>query len=474
MENKFTTIDGKEVALEKATSSGTPHLGSYTVKGDYVIAPAIIKELLSVKKYKKTTFKNSVFCTSFLPVYGELTFEVVYEKNSVNSSALATIYLLENEYKVNGYLQNTIKTKIGEYIGDLEGFIEASYVKFNISILPVGESKNYKVSDDEKLQGYIVARQQFNNLLERISKEECDKIYEDYFTKRLEILNSLGSSFSKAVLDKFKSEYSKIEKYFLKEKDYRALSELLDKCIEDFSGTKLEYKDQEEEFQKKILPILTLFIREMEKANEKATKKAKNMLGRKDKEKIEDIVKQEESATPSKSNVGVDKSPLTALIKATNSKVMTPRGTSSKVKLDSLLDRLNNITENFKLVDGFEKTINKTPKAPTKEKTEDKTAFDELREHITNEDEQVPNVNNLGSDVKILDDKDFEGGNNNVLEELKKEEGSEKSSKKEEYFKNEVGEKTQTFERSEKLTTNLVETPETAISNEFSFDDFTK
>ena len=403
MENKFTTFDDKEVALEKATSAGTPHLGSYTEKGDYIIAPAIVKELLSVKKYKKTTFKNSVFCTSFLPVYGELTFEVVYEKNSINNTALATIYLLENEYKVNGYLQNTIKTKIGEHIGPLDGFIEESYNKFNISILPVGESKNYKVSDDEKLQGYIVARQQFNNLLERISKEECDKIYEEYFTKRLEVLNTLGSSFSKAVLQKFKSEYAKIEKYFLKEKDYRALSELLDKCIEDFSGTKPEYKEQEEEFQKKILPILTLFIQDMEKANEKATNKAKNMLGRKDKEKIEDIVKQEKEASPSKSNVGVDKAPVAPLIKGEAPKVMTPRGAASKAKLGGdLFDRLNKITQDIEGLKDIEKDLKEAQKETQKIKQDEKNnkAVNDIITHITGEGSSVSDntiVNEFGN-----------------------------------------------------------------------------
>ena len=397
MDDKFTMPKGVEVALEKVTATGAPRLGSYNSRGDYVIAPAIIKELLSVNKYKKTTFKNSVFCTSFLPVYGELTFEVVYEKNSINNSALATIYLLENEYKVNGYLQNTIKTKIGHYIGDLDGFIEESYKRFNISILPVGESKDYRVSDDEKLDGYIVTKQQFNNLLEKVSKEECDQIYEDYFTKRLEILNSLNSAFSKEVLAKFKNEYAKIEKYFLKEKDYRALSELLDKCFEDVSGTKLEYKEEEEEFQKKILPILTLFIQEMEKATEKASNKAKNLLNKKERAKLEDIVKQEEEASPSKSNIGVDKSPLVALLKGDMPKVLNPRGTSSeKVKTsDDLYNRLNKALkgiEGLNKIDDITRNIPPSTKVekPTQENPNGKRLVKEFEEY-TNKESQNNN-----------------------------------------------------------------------------------
>lgn len=414
MDNNFTTPNGKDVSLEKATSVGTSHLGTYNDKDEYVIAPAIIEELLNVEKYKKTTFKNSVFCTSFLPVYGELTFEIVYEKNTTNNTALASIYLLENEYKVNGYLQNTIKTKIGEFVGDLDGFIEKSYAEFKVSVLPVGESKNYKVTNDQSLEGYIVAKQQFNNLLDKISKEECNKIYENYFTKRLEVLHGLDSSFAKAVLAKFKDEYAKIEKYFLKDKDYRALSELLDKCIEDISGTKPEYQQQEEEYRTKILPLIILFVDQMEKTTEKASGKAKNMMRRKDQEKINDIEKQEQTAKPPQSNTGKDKPTLTAIVKGDAPKVVGVRGVSSdrggsnkstKANNDKNIDVLKGILN--KLEEKTPQDLKEEPKNPPKtpSNTQGDKIVEEFKKGPGRKDPELVKVDSISKSNNEMVDK---------------------------------------------------------------------
>ena len=91
-------------------------LGTYDDDGEYVIAPQIIKELLSLEKVKKRTFANSVFCIGNLLGYGEIVFELVFDEKTHNGkSASATLYLLEDVHKINGYLQNTIKSRIEHF-----------------------------------------------------------------------------------------------------------------------------------------------------------------------------------------------------------------------------------------------------------------------------------------------------------------------------------------------------------------------
>ncbi len=276
-----------DFTTEKINAVNNGLLGEY-VDGNYVISRLIADELISCKKTKKSTFKNSVFCTCYLPAYGEIVFEIVYEKNTSNNTAKASIYVLENEYKVNGYLQNTIKTKLTEYVDDLDGFIEKSYQRFNVGF-ETGEGKDYKVTDDPNLQGYVVAKKQFMQSLNKLTEEKYMGIYKSFFEERLKLLKSLNNPFSKAVLDKFNLEYQKIEKYFLQNKDYKALSELLDKCTEDIYGVNTNFKEEEREYREKILPIIIAFSQKAEEIFAKATPKAMESLKKNDREKIDQI-----------------------------------------------------------------------------------------------------------------------------------------------------------------------------------------
>lgn len=352
-----TDDDQKDIAfenttVEQASTVGSRLLGRYNDKNEYVIAPTIVKELYSADKLKKTTFRNSVFCTSYIPEYGELTFEIIYEKNSQNNTAKATMYLLEKEYKVNGYYQNTIKTKIGDYIADLNDFIQNSYKEFHVNVTAVGSGKVYNVAEDNKLQGYLLAKHQFNMLISEFSSADCAHVYEAYFTQRLELLNKLGSDFSKEVLDRFKKEYAKIEKYFLSAKDYKALSELLDKCIEDVSGINPNWAEQEKDYRQKMLPIILMFVDQMNTINATASKKARSAMKRKDRDKIDLIAEQEKTSIAPKSNAGASRP---RKLVAPVLKAVPPQ----KPKKDNIAERLEKLS-NMNMVNN-EPIANPTP-----------------------------------------------------------------------------------------------------------------
>lgn len=381
-------ISIESTTVEQASTVGSRLLGKYNDKNEYVIAPAIVKELYVVSKLKKTTFRNSVFCTSYMPEYGELTFEVVYEKNSQNNTAKATMYLLEKEYKVNGYYQNTIKTKIGDYIADLNDFIQNSYKEFNVHVEPVGSGKVYNVAEDNKLQGYLLAKHQFNTLISEFSSADCAHVYEAYFTQRLELLNKLGSDFSKEVLDRFKKEYAKIEKYFLSSKDYKALSELLDKCLEDVSGINPKWAEQEKDYRQKMLPIILMFVDQMNMINATASKKARNAMKRKDRDKIDLIAEQEKTTIAPKSNAGAFRP---RKLVAPVLKAVPPQ----KPKKDNIAERLEKLSN-----------MNKTNKEPIPNPTPEKLPVKE-RDNVKERNEgafAAMRENDIAFDSNLLDD----------------------------------------------------------------------
>ncbi len=280
-------------------------LGEYDEQGNYVISDLIKEELVKLTKYKKTTFNNSVFCVVNRPGIGEMVFKIDYEKNTKDNIAKATMYILENLYKVNGYLQETIKTKVAEFTGDLQGFIENSYEHFHVTVRwddDDADVKEKKFADDPSTFAYISAQKQFQSALDKLTSEKYNKIYEKYFSEKLRILNGLGNEFSRAVLDEFRLEYAKVEKFFLTGKDYKALSELLDVCVEKHTLGKTPVTPQEQtrvaqekEYVKKLTPVIKKFHDEAERIRDNAVDNAIRHLNKDEKVHVNDILKGKEA-----------------------------------------------------------------------------------------------------------------------------------------------------------------------------------
>lgn len=279
-----------EYATEKVNVISNCLLGNYDETGEYVIPNNIIKELIEVKKLKKSVFKNSVFCGAFIPGYGEMVFEVTFQKNTVKEVAMSELYVLENEYKVNGYIQNTIRTKIASFTDKLDGFIENTYDHFRISISADERSvKEFKITDEVYTLEYINAKRNFNINMSKLTKKEYNKLYKDYVTQKLELLKSLNTPYALAVLEKFNQEYAKIEKYFLQDNNYKAVSELLDKCIEDMQNVNPLFVKQEQEFLEKSKPLIDGFAKKASEISEKAHPKAMSDLSKDDRVKNEEL-----------------------------------------------------------------------------------------------------------------------------------------------------------------------------------------
>ena len=88
--------------------------------------------------------------------------------------------------------------------------------------------------------------------------------YGKYFTARLASLTKFDNAFTNAVLSNFNEEYALIQGVFLQQKNYKTLNELLDKCIEETSGTKPEFVSLEEDFNNAIKSDKDKFIANMQ------------------------------------------------------------------------------------------------------------------------------------------------------------------------------------------------------------------
>lgn len=294
--NKFTRRESVDnFVTERVDVIKNNLLGNYDDQGKYFITNQVITELISVPKRKKTTYENAMFCVGDLLGYGQITFQIVFSNKLKKEDATATLYLLEGVDKVNGYYQNTIKTKVAIFKNSVNNFLKEALNFFNVItediVLEEDEESNIKSPiDDEMLtQSYILAKKQYSLLLDKLADEKCLDAYGKYFTARYSALTRMNNDFSNAVLELFNQEYARIEKYFLKEKNYRMLNELLDKCIEEVSGTSEKYIKDESDFKEITASALESFTNSITKLHEKMSAKALNMLDKKDRAMVEDI-----------------------------------------------------------------------------------------------------------------------------------------------------------------------------------------
>lgn len=285
-------------------------LGFYDDNGEYCITPQIMEELVSLPKTKKNSFHNSLFCVGNLLGFGEIAFELEYDKNlNDNDCAKATLYILEEVDKINGYLQNTIKTKVGEFENKVENFIEASYDYFHVSLdtstdVSGEEGMERSLLDDiDSQDSFILAKKQYTLQLDKLSNEKCLDAYGKYFTYRYSALTKMNNAFGEAVIELFETEYARIEKFFLKDKNYKMLNELLDKCIEEISGTSENYIAQEKEFNDIIASAMENFSDSIKALHDKLGNKALNMLDKEDRAKMQDIIEAEENHNKHNDNV---------------------------------------------------------------------------------------------------------------------------------------------------------------------------
>ena len=375
MENdKFTRKNTQDnFVTEKMDIIKNNLLGQYDEKGNYNIAPQIVGELINLKKIRKSSYNNSMYCSGNLLGYGEILFEICFDNSrDDDKNATSSLFVLEEVDKVNGYLQNIIKTKIAEFKSTVEDFLHDSYTRFNItdeSDEGDDEGKEKKTLDDLTIEdSYILAKKAYMLLLSKLSEEKMLDAYGKYFTMRLSKLTKMDNEFSNAVLSAFNQRYELIQDVFLKEKNYKSLNELLDACIEEVSGTKDVYLNQENEFNMSMTEALAVFTENVNKVSDKAEQKAINMLDASDRQKLNQMNQAlENNITLDAQGTGVGSDDATVLAKEFEASEMQSMGASP----------VNPSFENPVLFDETSATSEEKEESESEEKESDQEQKDE-------------------------------------------------------------------------------------------------
>lgn len=275
MAPKFTkaaTLDG--YTTEKIDVIKNRLFGDYNANGIYVINKKVATELLELPKVKKDSFNNAIFCTAKTNEGRLIDFQIEFKKNSETGLAVAEIYVLEAVSKQGGRMSNILKTPIAKFTNEMvPDFVDRSLQKFNI----ISDASDDGRENKDVHSSYIAMRGALLTQLDKMTEEEYNVVYEDYFTQRINLLKQTNNAYTKKILAIFNEEFSKMSDYFLVDKktkkvlNFKAMNELLDKAFEDLYGLD-EYKEAEEKFKQTILPILTMFITGAERINEKAQK----------------------------------------------------------------------------------------------------------------------------------------------------------------------------------------------------------
>ena len=140
-------------------------LGDFDAKGNYIVAPEIVKELIDMPKYIVDSVENVDVCYSVIKLDKQITFFVTFEGDQVTLS-LAEKMNFQGNFKANaGMFSN-----INEYVLDVvetSGVVDKNviYAKWHISPY-TGSALDVFDMDDETLAQYFGLVNRFKYLMQ--------------------------------------------------------------------------------------------------------------------------------------------------------------------------------------------------------------------------------------------------------------------------------------------------------------------
>lgn len=261
-------------------------VGGYLPNGDYHIPPQIVNELLMVEKIKKSAYNSSIYCLSSIAGFGELVFEL--ELVEADNLKTVNLYLLETIFKINGYLQNTLRTKIARVETGDSKFVELAFDKFNVKIKFEDIGREEIIDNEQFFNGYIMARRQFCLTVKDIFKEKVLDAYGKYFNTRMLLLRKTNNDYTQKVIKRYDEECKKIEKHFYQYANNKHRNDLLNKCFEDVGGN-INYTKLESQYKKEEEKATKQFAKDLEQVEITSEKQAIAKLKSNDREKINEM-----------------------------------------------------------------------------------------------------------------------------------------------------------------------------------------
>ncbi len=221
-------------------------LGNY-VDSTYTIDKIISAELATMPKVITSDFNGKIFAESDTDS-GKFTFEISFDIDN----RFANLYILERIVKANGYIVNTLRTLVSSVRCVSADMTEKAKKAFHV----VTDGEVLSMSNYPNISTELNVKSRANQRY----MAKIDELYGKLFVAKMSALNQQKDDFCDAVLDNFNDEHNKIEDYFLKDKNYKALCDLLQANIYMISGTSEQFITQEQHLNNMLLVDINRFV----------------------------------------------------------------------------------------------------------------------------------------------------------------------------------------------------------------------
>lgn len=221
-------------------------LGNY-VDSTYTIDKIISAELVTMPKVIASDFNGKIFAESDTDS-GKFTFEISFDIEN----RFANLYILERIVKVNGYIVNTLRTLVSSVRCVSADMTEKAKKAFHV----VTDGEVLSMSNYPNISTELNVKSRANQRY----MAKIDELYGKLFVAKMSALNQQKDDFCDAVLDNFNDEHNKIDGYFLKDKNYKALCDLLQANIYMISGTSEQFVTQEQHLNNMLLVDINRFV----------------------------------------------------------------------------------------------------------------------------------------------------------------------------------------------------------------------
>lgn len=221
-------------------------LGNY-VDSTYTIDKIISAELATMPKVIVSDFNGKIFAESDTDS-GKFTFEISFDIEN----RFANLYILERIVKANGYIVNTLRTLVSSVRCVSADMTEKAKKAFHV----VTDGEVLSMSNYPNISTELNVKSRANQRY----MAKIDELYGKLFVAKMSALNQQKDDFCDAVLDNFNDEHNKIEGYFLKDKNYKALCDLLQANIYMISGTSEQFITQEQHLNNMLLVDINRFV----------------------------------------------------------------------------------------------------------------------------------------------------------------------------------------------------------------------
>lgn len=221
-------------------------LGNY-VDSTYTIDKIISAELATMPKVIASDFNGKIFAESDTDS-GKFTFEISFDIEN----RFANLYILERIVKANGYIVNTLRTLVSSVRCVSADMTEKAKKAFHV----VTDGEVLSMSNYPNISTELNVKSRANQRY----MAKIDELYGKLFVAKMGALNQQKDDFCDAVLNNFNDEHNKIEDYFLKDKNYKALCDLLQANIYMISGTSEQFITQEQHLNNMLLVDINRFV----------------------------------------------------------------------------------------------------------------------------------------------------------------------------------------------------------------------